>query len=303
MTRVLQIAAVLDFRLKTVEPKRLASACCFLSCVLLVLCPFGCSGRSKEPSWENIKIGELTPYRGDSPPQAQPQKTANLEAHVFEIPAENISKLDKVRGRLFVQPLRLNSFSAFTANSFSVRFGPGERFEEIVGLLLDAGGHKLTEVSLRLRNGQAETIAIGGFGHPQSIFYMSINGSREAAKVGPGVLGLRVKAEEIPGVRGACNVVAYPVFSLPVRSAIPELSAIGKSRDFAFATAAFGLNMGPGDFVLLAPKAYVSDQTALGGLFFSNPEGSLFLDEAGRKPPERKPAVRIFLLVCTWTNY
>jgi hypothetical protein len=274
-----------------------------MSSVLLVLCLVGCSGRKKEPSWEQIKIGELTPYRGDKRPQAQPQKAVNLDISVFEIPAENIGKLDKVRGKLFVQPLRLNNFRAFTANSFSVRCGRIELFEQIVGLLRAAGGHRVSQVSLTLPDGQAETIAIGGFSRPQTIFYTSINGSREAAKVGPGVLGLRIKAEEIPGVRGACNVVAYPVFSLPARSAIPQLDAIGKSRDFAFAGAAFGLNMAPGDFVLLAPKAYVGDQTALGGLFFSNPRGSLFVDEAERRPPERKPAVRIFLLVCTWTNY
>jgi hypothetical protein len=61
--------------------------------------------------------------------------------------------------------------------------------------------------------------------------------------------------------------------------------------------------MGPGDFILLGPKEYVSDQTALGGLFFSNPEGSFFFSETERTPLERKPAVRLFLLVCTRTSY
>jgi hypothetical protein len=61
--------------------------------------------------------------------------------------------------------------------------------------------------------------------------------------------------------------------------------------------------MGPGDFILLGPKEYVNDQTALGGLFFSNPEGSFFFSETERTPFERKPAVRIFLLVCTRTSY
>jgi hypothetical protein len=303
MLRNSRIAAVLDFRPKAPGARRLTCAFCLLLCVLVSFCLVGCSGRKKEPAWEQIKIGDLTPYRGDKPPQVQPPKATNLEVHVFEIPAENIGKLDKIRGKLFVQPLRLNNFRAFTANSFSVRFGRLELFEQIVGLLLAAGGQKVTEVSLTLPDSQAETIAIGGFNRQQTIFYTSIDGSREAANVGPGVLGLRIKAGEIPGLRGACDVVAYPVFSLPTRSTIPQLDALGKLRDFAFTAAAFGLNMGPGDFLLLAPKAYVSDQTTLGGMFFSNPRGSLFLNEAGRKPPERKPAVRIFLLLCTWTNY
>ena len=60
--------------------------------------------------------------------------------------------------------------------------------------------------------------------------------------------------------------------------------------------------MRPDDLVFLGPKEYISDQIALGGLFFSNPEGSLFLGTTEHKVPERKPAVRIFLLVCTGVN-
>jgi hypothetical protein len=61
--------------------------------------------------------------------------------------------------------------------------------------------------------------------------------------------------------------------------------------------------MSPGDFVVLGPEKYLSDQTALGGLFFSNPQGSMFFSKTERKPPQLKPAVRIFLLVCTGINY
>ena len=60
--------------------------------------------------------------------------------------------------------------------------------------------------------------------------------------------------------------------------------------------------MGPGDLVLLGPERYISDQRTLGGLFFSKPEGSLFFSETGRKPPEIKPAVKLFVLVCTAIN-
>jgi hypothetical protein len=88
-----------------------------------------------------------------------------------------------------------------------------------------------------------------------------------------------------------------------IRGTIPQLDARAKLREFPFSAAAFGLKMSPGDFILLGPKEYISDQTALGGLFFSNPKGSLFLNETERKPLERKPAVRIFLLVCTRINY
>jgi hypothetical protein len=225
----------------------------------------------------------------------------NLDVHIFEIPAENISKLDKIRKTLFIRPLRLKDYRAFTANSFLVRFGQIQMWEEALALLLAADGRKIAQVSLLLPDGQDETIAITGLDGPQTIFYTSIQDSKEAAKIGPGILGLRIKAEKIPGSRGVSNVTAYPVFSLPIRSSIKQLTNRLKLREFGFTAAAFGLKMGPGDFVFLGPKEYVSDQTALGGLFFSNPQGSLFFIK--NKPPELKPAVRIFLLVCTRINY
>jgi len=176
--------------------------------------------------------------------------------------------------------------------------------DEIYNLLLAASGKILTKVSLMLAEDQPESIAITGLNSPRTIFFTSTYGSREGANIGPGILTLRLKAQTIPGSRGVCNVTAYPVFSPPIRrGAIPQLDARTKLREFPFSAAAFGLRMGPGDFVLLGPKEYISDQMVLGGLFFSNPQGSLFFSETERKPPKLKPAVRIFLLVCTRTNY
>jgi hypothetical protein len=60
--------------------------------------------------------------------------------------------------------------------------------------------------------------------------------------------------------------------------------------------------MSPGDFVFLGPEKYIEDQTTLGGLFFNKPEGSLFFGATEHKGPEQKPAVRVFLLVCTGIN-
>jgi hypothetical protein len=133
----------------------------------------------------------------------------------------------------------------------------------------------------------------------QTVFYTGIDGSRQGAKVGPGLIGLRIKADRIPGRRGICSVVAYPVFYLPIKNTIRELDSQMKRREFLFTAAAFGLRMSPGDFVYLGPKEFVRDQTDLGGLFFTNLQGSLFLDTAERKPPGRKTAVRVFLLACT----
>ena len=318
MIRAFQIAVVSDSRLQTPEPRPGARALglvswvlglmscvlCLVSLVLLSFCLIGCTAPEEEPIWKDVKIGDLAPRRAGKPPAARLIKTINFDLHIFEIPAENIDKLDDTRKTLYTKPLRFNSLHAFGANSFSVHFGQIRMLDEIYNLLLAANGKIITKVSLMLADGLPESIAITGLDGPRTISFTSTYGSREGANIGPGILALRLTAQTIPGSRGVCNVTAYPVFSPPIRrAAIPLLDARTKMREFPFSAAAFALKMGQGDFVLLGPKEYISDQTALGGLFFSNPKGSLFFSETERKPPERKPAVRIFLLVCTRTNY
>ncbi len=307
MNRAFQIAAVSDSRLQRSEVRGqrtelLTSVFCLLTSVFCLLA--GCAGPEEEPIWENVKIGDLAPHRGGKPPSVRLIKTINFDLHIFEIPAENIDKLDDTRKTLYTKPLRFNSLHAFGANSFSVHFGQIRMLDEIYNLLLAANGKIIARVSLMLADGQTESIAITGINSPRTIFFTSTYGSREGANVGPGILALRIKTRKIPDSRGVCNVTVYPVYSPPmIKSAIPQLDARTKLREFPFSAAAFELKMGPGDFVLLGPKEYVSDQTALGGLFFSNPKGSLFFSKTERKPPEFKPAVRIFLLVCTRINY
>jgi len=318
MDRTFQITVVSNSSLQRPEAKHLSSVFGLLSSVLrfrscllhlvslvfLTFCVIGCPGTEEEPIWENVKIGDLAPRHGKKPPSAQLLKTISFNLHIFEIPAENIDKLDDVRKTLYTKPLRFHSLHAFGANSFSVCFGQIRRWNEIYGSLLAAGGKIITKVSLMLADGQTENIAITGLNGPRILFFTSTYGSREGANIGPGILALRIKTQKVPGSRGVCNVTAYPVFSPPmIRGTIPQLNARTKKREFPFSAAAFGLKMSPGDFILLGPKEYISDQTALGGLFFSNPKGNLFFSETERKPLERKPAVRIFLLVCTRINY
>ncbi len=307
MVRASHIAVVANLRPVEPETERSSSVFRLLYSVFCVLCSAsfflaGCGEPQDDvPVWEKVKIGDLAPYDGSKTPGPQAMKTINLDVHVFEVPVESIDKLDAIRKTFYIRPLRLKSYPTFTADSFLVRFGQGERWKEIQDIVLAAGGQKLTSVSLMLPDAMAETIAITGLDRPQSVFFTASDGSKQAANVGPGVLGLRVQAETIPGSRGICSVTAYPVFSLPAKQAIPELDVRAKLREFPFTTAAFGLDMGPGDFVYLGPKEYVSDRTALAGLFFGNPQGSLFFSQG--KSPEFKPAVRVFLLVCTGISY
>jgi hypothetical protein len=272
-------------------------------CLLFsVFCFSGCAKPEPEqPVWEKVKIGDLAPQDAGKNRQDQYLKMTKLDVHIFEIPSDNISEIDKIRKRLFVRPLQLKDYKAFSTNSFIVRFGQVELWRQTNNWLLEAEGRNIANVSLMLQDGQDQTIAITGLDRPGTIYYTAVSGSREGANVGPGVFGLRIKAEKIPGSRGVCNIVGYPVFSPPTESPISQLNELAKLREFPFTCAAFGLKMSPGDFVFLAPKEYISDQTTLGGLFFSNPQKSLFFSKT--KAPEYKPAVRVFLLVCSGINY
>jgi len=269
----------------------------------LSVCVIGCTPAEKQkPIWEKVKIGDIAPTQTGKLP-VKPLKTINFDAYIFEIPAENVGKLKDIWQTLYTKPLRFNNFNAFKANWFSVRFGQIEMWNKTLDSLRAAGGQKVVKVSLLLPDGQPSDLAVTSLDSQQNISYVSGDGSRETAAIGPGVLVLRIKAQKIPASRDVCNVIAYPVFSPPINTSVPQLAARARLRQLLFDCTGFGLKMSPGDFVALMPEKYVSDQTALGGLFFSKPEGSMFFSETERKLPERKLAVRVFLLVCTGINY
>ena len=306
MTHPFKNAAISNSKHHSTGAKHLPWVFYFLSSVFCLLCfaLTGCPPPEEEPIWKNLKIGDLAPRRDGKPQRSRLVESTNFNLYIFEMPSGNIDKLDDIRKTLFTKNLRYQSSHSFGDNSFSVHFGQIRMWNEIFTSILAAGAKQINKVSLMLADDLPETIAVARINSPQTIFFTSTYGSKEGANVGPGFLGLRIKTQKIPALRGVCNFTAYPVYSPPMmKSSIPLLDARTQRREFPFSPAAFGLRMGPGDFILLGPKEYVSDQTALGGLFFSNPQGSFFFSESDRNPLEPKPSFKIFLLVCTRTSY
>jgi len=271
-----------------------------LGCVGLGVIGCGDRAAGDKPSaaQAGVKIGDIGPSGPGGQSGAELLKTINFSVYIIEAPAENIDKLAEFWSVLDARPLRFNSAGAFKANSFSAGFGQVRMWDKVYALLRGAGGQELGTVSLLLTNDQASDLAVSGLDYKQKVSFVSGDLSPQTATIGPGILALRIKATKMPGVQGACMVVAHPVFTVPITSPVPELAARAKSREFPFTAAAFGLKMSSGDFVVLAPEKYIGDLTTLGGLFFSNPAGSPFFDPDQRKPPERKPAIRLFLMVC-----
>jgi hypothetical protein len=295
MIRVLQIAIMSDYRAKTLYPR-------LITCIFLGFCLMGCNGGEELPIWEQVKIRDLVPIDNNNQADSQRLKTINFNVHIFEIPSDEISALDKIWPTLYTQPLRFNNPEAFSANSFRVGFGQIPIWNRVANTLSSVDGIQAGTFSLLIPDGQSNDIAIAALGREQTVFYTSNKGTMEGAKFGRGRLGLQIQAEKMAGARGVCRVSVLPVISASERSKIALLSAREKSGEFLFESAGFRLNISPGDFVLLGPEKYESGQTTLSSLLFSKPEGSLFFNEHEHKPPELREAVRLFLIVCTSIN-
>lgn len=250
--------------------------------VLLTSCK---APEKNEPIWQQVKISDLAPSSGAKDGRGRLLKTINLDIHIFEMPAEDTNALNYVWQMMYTKPLQFNDYDAFCANSFSVGFGQIQMWNTIANVLRGAGSEHIETVSLLLPDGETNDFTIARLNKEQTVFYISSASSMEGATIGPGKLALRIKVEKIPGSRGVCLVNAQPVFTPPIQSPIPQLAERAKAAEFLFTSAGFGLKMSPGDFVLLGPKKYIGHQITLGSLFFSRP-----------KP---KPAVRMFLLLCT----
>ncbi len=293
MTRVFEILTVACPCVSRRKSGQRVRQIVVLSCVCLLVT--GCKIPEKnKPIWEQVKIGDIAPSVGNK--QASPQflKTINFDVHTFEIPAENIDKLDDIWKTLYIQPLRFRDYKAFRANSFVVRFGQTLMLNNMLDLLRNADGQKIVTIKLLIADGQASNVVVAELNTKREILYISSGGLTDKTTVGPGILFLRIRAGKTAGSRDMCNVIAEPAFSLPIRSPIPDLSKLAQRHEFIFAPVAFGLKMSPGDFVLLGPDRYISDQNTLSGLFFNKPRSSFFFSET-----ELKPAIRIFILVCS----
>ena len=299
MTRPFNITALSNF-----IPIGLKVKCLFTVICILLLALSGCTPSEEEPIWKDLKIGDLAPRSDGKQQKSRLVDSTNFNLYVFEMPSDNLGKLNEIRKTMFTRNLRYQSSYSFEANSFSVHFGQYRMWEQIFNSIIAAGAKRINRAQLMLTDNLPETIAIVPIESPRTIFYTAITGSKEGANVGQGILALKINTQKVPALRGVCNFTAYPVYSPPMlKSTIPLLDARTKRQEFPFSSAAFGLRMGPGDFILLGPKEYIDDQTTLGGLFFCNPKGNLFQGKTERDPLQHKSAVRLFLLVCTRTSY
>lgn len=249
----------------------------------------GCSEQEKaSPIWEDVKIGELAPPQSKEKTGEQLLKTINFRVFMVDVPPENMDAVKSVSGFLYQKPLWFNNLQALAANSFSVGFGPTSIWDKTTDILRGADGKTAESISMLLNDGQADEFEILMVDRKQDIFYISDKELMSMCTVSFGRLVLRIKAKRIPDSRGVCSVTFLPVFMPLAIGLIQQLPSRKRPGEVEFSAVGFGLRMGPGDFIFLAPAKYLEDQVTLGGLFFSR--------------EEYKPVVRTYLIVCTGIN-
>jgi hypothetical protein len=261
----------------------------------------GCRPHPEPPNplAEGVKIPDLAPPPQDRPPPPQFLVTVSLDVHVLELPADNVDKLQALWQILTAAPIRLMSYSAFSENCFRLLFGKTAQWEMLQSLLAETEAQPVTTVSMTVADNDWTDLPVAEIPAARPIAFVGTDLSKQVANVGPGILALRLFAEANPWTRGVRKIVGYPVYTFPVSGTIPQLQAQSLRRQFAFEPAAFACQMGPGDLLVLGPEKYTAERATLGGLFFNKPDETLFFNPNKSKPPERKAAVRVYILVCT----
>jgi hypothetical protein len=262
-------------------------------------CPPAPQAPREQEIWEGVKLIDLAPPPGDRLPPPQVLATVGIEIHTMDLPADNVDRLDDLWQLLSPGTIQMVSYTAFSQNSFRVKFGRMEVWDQMRKLLTEADAQQMTTSSLVVPDNDKTDFPIAELPMGRPIGFIGGNLTKQSVTVGPGVLALRLRAEPMPWARGVRKIIAYPAYTLPLATPIPELQAGVQQREFYFAPAAFALQMRPGDLVVLGPDQYTGERRTLGGLFFSNPAGTVFFNPSKRLPPARRPAVRLYILVCT----
>jgi hypothetical protein len=263
-------------------------------CLAAMVSLGGCTAKPQEPQLKGVKIGELAP-KGPLHAGIQPRilRTTNIGCLIFELPAENVEFLDGIWRILNSDSVRYNDPDGFATNGLRAAAGEYGALEKVNELLKSAEAQKLFTTALLIPDGQAEVISIGRLTRKTTISYIYRQGAIKSAEVGPAICGLQLTAGKLPGPSTSLKTGTQPVASVQVVPVIlasteglpPELAAQLKANDLRFYSAGFSVMMKPGDIVLLAPREYTADEVTAAGRFFT------------RTGP--KPAVRVFLFVCT----
>ncbi|MHC4741276.1 MAG: hypothetical protein ACYS8Z_05165 [Planctomycetota bacterium] len=261
----------------------------------------GCNEPQDSKVWDEVKIGDLRTLETEKLPGTENLRTANFDVHIYELPAENVPKLEDFWAGLRTRGLTFYNYRAFAKNLFRIGTGKGFAWSGIDKVLEETGGRKMAKISAFLTDEQAQDLQITGLDRPLQISFVDRDQTRDEVLMGPGLVNLRLIAQQVPGIRGASQLIGYPSFTLPTASAQGPVGDFAKQQEVEFKAAGFGLKMSPDEYLVLGPQKYISERATLAALFFTNLNGTLFAERGKR--PARKVSVRLFVIVCTTINY
>jgi len=299
-------------------------------CLAAMVSLGGCTAKPQEPQLKGVKIGELAP-KGPLHAGIQPRilRTTNINCLIFELPAENVEFLDGIWRILNSDSVRYNDPDGFAANGLRAAAGEYGALEKVNELLKSAEAQRMFTTALLIPDGQAEVIGIGRLTRKTTISYIYRQGAIKIAEVGPAICGLQLTAGKLPGpstlsttlktgslspqdalrrtgTQPVASVQVVPVILASTEGLPPELAEQLKANDLRFYSAGFSAMMKPGDIVLLAPREYTADEVTAAGRFFTRlgegPDKTQQLPGTLSRSRTRtgpKPAVRVFLFICT----
>ncbi len=258
-----------------------------LSGIILIL--YGCGKQSRsKPVYEQVKIYELAPSPSVTS-QPQMRGLIELDTYIFELPTTNFPLLEDLwNTKLSDSMLRYRSAEAFKASGFVAGVGTMETWNEIGQILRSAESRKTRTVSLLLSENQSDYVPVASIESERTVFYARADGKIAGLSVSKGMAAFHVKAQGIPATRGAFRLSLQPVFRKPLASRIKQLAGKKNYEDTTFDSIGFEMQMSPGQFVLVGPGEYGTEQMSLSGLFFRH-----------SKP---RPLVRIYLILCRNIN-
>lgn len=253
--------------------------------VILMMTAFmaGCDNTGKAPQTEGIKIGELAPAGQRIRPQVL--RTTNIDIVIFEVPADNVRLLDDVWGILDKGTLRFNDPNGFEANKLRAATGKFGDLDKIDKTLKSADAKKQSTTTLLISDGQPEVLNISRMTGKSTISYIGHNGDVKSSEAGPGILAIEISARKIINKRGVTGIQVLPVIYTPTEGLAPAIAAKLKAGDLRFYSAGFGLDMKPGDIVMLSPAQFSPDEITVAGRFFTR---------AGQDA-----SVSLLIMVCT----
>ncbi len=270
-----------------------------MATILLVAWITGCNPPAKDrPIWEKIKIGEIGASKG-SPVQVG-LNTTNLDIHVFQVPAARVKQLHGLWDGLSARGYRYRNHQAFRSNAFRAAKCSLQQWDWVLGSLKEVGADKTATLSVWLSGDEDSDVSISPVPRAQQVSFSDAGGRRGQVTIGPGRLALRLNSSPMAQLGQARQLVGCPVFTVASSGgALAPLREMAKAREVPFWGAAFSIPIKEGDVLVLGPEDYHGDASSLGGLFFCDPQDALVVEPGKLRPVQRRPAIRIFVIVCT----